>query len=109
MKNIFSSILKKSILIVCFLSGSFIGFSQENNTKTIISQNDIRPDFEIEIINNAPTEKLKKYLESFPANYIVTETWYEKNSVVLPIKDFSQEELTHFKKYMHRFYARTSD
>lgn len=101
--------IKKACLILGLFAFSMVSYSQEKTDISNTSQNEVRPDFELKIINDAPTEKLRNFLNAFPANFVVTEDWYEKNATLSPMKDFSPEELAHFKTYMHRFYARTNE
>ncbi len=57
------------------------------------------------MIADAPTKRVRDYLKTFPSNYVVTPEWYSENIEKSPLKDFTKVELTHFRKYMMRFYS----
>lgn len=89
-------------MLVFGLIIGFIGYSQNyQETQNMISKQ--YSDVERNLINTAPTNRLKSFLQSFPPGYVVTREWYEANKSSTIINDFTDEETLHFAQYVKRF------
>jgi len=86
------------ILAICFIST--IGYAQTEQSTIKEAQPLLKEQL---LIQGAPTEQLKTYLESFPAKHVITESWYRDNVLLSPLNEFTEEELAYFHRYMKRF------
>ena len=98
----------KTFAILTLVIGciSTISYSQIEHSTSIETQQLMKEQL---LVQEAPTERLKTYLERFPAKYVITESWYRDNIQRSPLNEFTREELAYFHRYMKRFETYESD